>query len=205
MAPLNPGYNDTRQRSIRDVLGAYWRLFLFQGAIMLILGVVAVAVPAAATIAVDIYIGWLFLISGLVGLVAMFSSRDISAFLWNLLMAALSVAVGALLIWKPLEGALSLTILLTAFFIAEGVFQMVISIVYRDMLGGAWGWMLLSGICDLALVAIVILGWPLTAGWVLGLVVGINLITSGWAIVMAAFVGRDIAQAVGATAAQARH
>jgi uncharacterized membrane protein HdeD (DUF308 family) len=82
---------------------------------------------------------------------------------------------------------------------------MVISIVYRDMLGGAWGWMLLSGICDLALVAIVILGWPLTAGWVLGLVVGINLITSGWAIVMAAFVGRDIAQAVGATAAQARH
>jgi uncharacterized membrane protein HdeD (DUF308 family) len=204
MATLNPSGNDT-QRSIKDALGAYWRLFLLQGTIMLILGVVAVAVPAAATIAIDIYIGWLFLISGIVGLVAMFSARDIPAFLWNLLMAALSVAVGALLIWKPVEGALSLTILLAAFFIAEGVFQMVISIAHRDMMGGAWGWMLLSGICDLALVAIIILGWPLSAGWALGLIVGINLITSGWAIVMAALAGRSAAQAVGAPAAQARH
>jgi len=204
MATLNPGDNDA-QRTISDALGAYWRLFLLQGAIMLILGVVAVAVPAAATIAVDIYIGWLFLISGIVGLVAMFSARDIPAFLWNLLLVALSVAVGALLIWKPVEGALSLTVLLTAFFIAEGVFQMVISIVYRDMMGGAWGWMLLSGISDLALVASIILGWPMTAGWVLGLIAGINLITSGWAIVMAALAGRSAAQAVGARAAPARH
>jgi uncharacterized membrane protein HdeD (DUF308 family) len=117
---------------------------------------------------------------------------------------ALLVAVGVLLIWKPVGGALSLTILLTAFFIAEGVLQMVISIVYRGMMGGAWGWMLLSGISDLALVAIIVLGWPMTAGWAPGLIVGVNLMTSGWAIVMAALAGRSAAQAVGATAAPAR-
>jgi len=90
---------------------------------MIVLGVLAVAVPVAATIAVDIYIGWLLLISGIVGLVAMFSTKDIPAFLWSLITAALSLAVGGLLIWNPIAGVLSLTILLTAFFIAEGVFQ----------------------------------------------------------------------------------
>ncbi len=95
--------------------------------------------------------------------------------------------------------------LLTAFFIAEGVIQIVTSITYRDAMGGSWGWMLVSGISDLALAAIIILGWPLTAGWALGLLVGINLITSGWAIAMAALAGRGIAQAVGAPAAAERH
>jgi uncharacterized membrane protein HdeD (DUF308 family) len=123
----------------------------------------------------------------------MFSAKDIPAFLWSLVTAALSVSVGVLLVWKPVEGALSLTIVLTAFFVVEGVFQIVTSIAYRDVMGGSWGWMLVSGISDLALAAIIILGWPMTAGWALGLLVGINLITSGWAIVMTALAGRNVA------------
>ena len=192
MTPLNPRYTDM-QRAITHALGAHWRLFLFQGAIMIILGALAFAAPAAATIAVDIYLGWLFLISGIVGLVAMFSAQDIPAFLWSLVTAALSVSVGVLLVWKPVEGALSLTIVLTAFFVVEGVFQIVTSIAYRDVMGGSWGWMLASGISDLALAALIILGWPMTAGWALGLLVGINLITSGWAIVTTALAGRNVA------------
>jgi uncharacterized membrane protein HdeD (DUF308 family) len=204
MAQINPaGYR--MEHVIREALAAHWRLFLFQGAIMIILGVVAVAAPVAATIAIDLYIGWLLLISGIVGLVALFSAKDIPAFLWNLITAALSLAVGALLIWKPVEGALSLTILLTAFFIAEGIFQIAGSIAYRDVMGGSWLWMLVSGISDLVLAAVIILGWPLTAIWVLGLLVGINLITSGWAIVMAAIAGRGVARAGGSPAAAARH
>jgi uncharacterized membrane protein HdeD (DUF308 family) len=195
MAQLNQG-GTHMQRAISDALGAYWRLFMFQGVIMVILGIVAIAAPAAATLAVDIYIGWLFLISGIVGLVAMFSARDIPAFLWSLVTAALSVAVGVLLIWKPVEGALSLTIVLTAFFIAEGVFQIATSIAYRDVIGSSWGWMLVSGISDLALAAIIIVGWPVTAIWALGLLVGVNLITSGWAIAMMALAGRNLTQTV---------
>jgi uncharacterized membrane protein HdeD (DUF308 family) len=196
MTSLNRGYNDM-QRAIKDALGTNWRLFLVQGAIMIILGVVAVAVPAAATLAVDVFIGWLFLIGGVVGLVAVFSAKDIAAFLWSLIPAVLSVAVGVLLLRKPVEGALSLTIVLTAFFVTEGIFQIVTSIAYRDMIGSSWGWLLLSGIADVALAAIIIYGWPLTAGWALGLLVGINLITSGFALVMAASVGRDAARASG--------
>ena len=109
------------QNAVKDALRANWKLFLFQGVAMLVLGCLAVAEPVLATTAVDIYIGWLFLISGVVGLIAMFSTRDVPAFLWTLLTAALSVAVGVLLIWKPSEGAVSLTIVLTAFFIADGI------------------------------------------------------------------------------------
>ena len=148
------------QNAIKDALRAHWKLFLFQGVVMLILGVLAIAEPFVATIAVDIYVGWLFLISGFVGLIAMFSARDVPAFLWTLLTAALAMAVGVLLLWKPGEGAVSLTIVLTAFFIAEGVFQIVASFTYRDVVPSSWGWMLASGIADLALVAIIIYSWP---------------------------------------------
>ena len=191
MASLNPDQTEM-QRAINGALKAHWRLFLVQGVVMIILGIAAIVLPVAATIAVDLFVGWLFLIAGIVGLVALFSAGNIPAFLWNLITAALAVAVGVLLLWKPVQGAVSLTLVLTAFFIVEGVFQVVTSIAYRDVIASTWGWMLVSGICDLALAAIIILGWPSSAAWVLGLLVGVNLITSGWAIVMAAMAGRAI-------------
>jgi len=186
----NPNLSDM-QRAVRDAFGAHWRLMMFQGVVMIILGVLAVAAPVIATIAIDIWVGWLFLFSGAIGLLALFSSHHIPAFLWSLITAALSIALGILLIWKPVEGALSLTFVLTAFFLVEGVFQIATSLVYRDSLPGTWGWMLASGVSDLLLVAIIVLGWPATGVWVLGLLVGINLFMSGWAIVMMAFAGRQ--------------
>jgi uncharacterized membrane protein HdeD (DUF308 family) len=182
------------QDALKDTLKTHWKFFLFQGVVMVILGVLAVVWPVIATIAVDYYIGWLFLISGTVGLVAMFSARDIRAFFWTFLTAALAVAVGVMLIWKPMEGALSLTILLTAFFIAEGIFQIVGSFSYRDVLPSSWGWMLVSGISDLILAVLLIVYWPLSAAWALGLIVGVNLITSGVAIVTTAIEARNVAQ-----------
>ena len=180
------------QNALSDALRANWKLFLFQGIVMLILGILAVAEPALATVAVDIYIGWLFLISGIVGLVAMFSARDFPAFLWTLITAALAMAVGVMLIWKPAEGAVSLTVVLTAFFIAEGIFQIVGSFTYRDVIPSSWGWMLASGIADLMLAAIIILNWPVSAAWTIGLIVGINLLTSGTAIVFTAIEARNV-------------
>jgi uncharacterized membrane protein HdeD (DUF308 family) len=204
MATLNP-VPSIMQRAISDALQTHWRLLLFQGAIMVLLGILAFAAPVAATIAVDIFVGWLFLISGVVGLVAVFSSKDIPAFLWSLITAALSVAAGVLLIWKPVEGALTLTLLLTALFVTEGVFQIAASVAYRHVSGGSAGWMLVSGLADLLLVALIVLGWPMTAAWTLGVLVAVNLITSGWAIVMAAFAGRSLALAAEAPAALASH
>src|ERR1700738_3384227 len=147
------------QSAVRTALGEHWKWFVFQGIVMLVLGCLAVAEPVIASVAADVYIGWLFLFSGLLGLVTIFSARDASASFWNLLTSALSLAVGILLIWKPDEGTVSFTLVLTAFFLGEGAFQVGTSISYRDVLPGSWGSLLASGITDLALAGIIIYCW----------------------------------------------
>jgi len=184
------------QDALRTAIRENWKWFVFQGIVMLILGCLAVAEPVIASVAVDIYVGWLFMFSGLLGLVAMFSARDASAFFWMLLTAALSLAVGIMLIWKPAEGTVSLTLVLTAFFIAEGAFQIAATLSYRDVMPNSWGWLLASGLTDLLLAGLIIYSWPASASWTLGLLVGINLITTGLAIVMTSMEVRNVAKAL---------
>ena len=191
MSTSEPSINDI-QHSVRNAVRLHWHLFLAQGVIMTILGVLAILWPQLSTVAVDVYVGWLFLLSGAVGLVTMFFAPSASAFFWSLLTAALSLFVGILLLWHPVEGAISLTLVLVAFFIAEGIFQIVASISYREAFPNSWGWMLGSGIADLILAGLIISGWPGTASWALGLVVGVNLISSGIAIIVVAVTGRRL-------------
>jgi uncharacterized membrane protein HdeD (DUF308 family) len=183
---------DEMRRGMEETMRTYWALFLTQGVIMMILGVLAVIWPQISTVAVDVYIGWMFLLSGIVGLATMFLAPSVSAFLWSLLTAALSLGVGVLLLWHPVEGTVSLTLVLIAFFIAEGIFQIAAAVSYRDAFRDSWGWMVMSGITDLILAWLMISGWPGTAIWALGLIAGVNLITSGLAITMAAIAGRSL-------------
>jgi len=192
MASIDSDLNDLH-RGVKSALSARWGLLMFEGVALIVLGVLAIAAPLFATIAVEIYIGWLFLIAGIIGLVAMFYADDIAAFLWTLVTAALSLCLGVLLLYKPGAGAAMLTLALTAFFAAEGIFQIVTSLAYRKALPDAWGWLLASGVCDLILVAIIVYSWPLSATWTLGLLAGVNLLTSG-----CAFAARDAVKTVAA-------
>jgi uncharacterized membrane protein HdeD (DUF308 family) len=131
MAFTNPALYQT-EHAIIEAIRASWALFLMQGIIMMMLGVVAVIWPQILTPAADFYIGWMFLFSGLTGLITMFIARSAPAFLWSLLTAALSLLVGVLLLWHPIEGAVSLTLVLIAFFIVEGVFQIATAFRHRN-------------------------------------------------------------------------
>jgi uncharacterized membrane protein HdeD (DUF308 family) len=184
------------QRAMADTLKAHWRLYAFEGVVMIVLGVLAVVFPVFATLAVDLYLGWVFLFAGVLALIAMASTRDVPGFWWAFVTALLSIAVGVMLLWKPAAGVFSLTVWLMAFFIVEGVFQTVAALSYRDNIPHSWGWLLMSGLADLVLAAIVISGWPGTVGWTLGLLAGVSLITSGWAIEMVAFGVRSLAESV---------
>ena len=182
---------------LKGAIARRWKLLVAQGLILILLGALAVAAPSIATLTVELFIGWLFVISGVTGVIAVLSSRDIPAFLWVLVTAALSLILGILLVWHPTAGAISLTFLLVAFFFTEGIFQTASSIAYRDVLGGSWGFVLLSGITDLALAAIIFVALPQSAGWAIGLLVGINLLTSGFAVLTIAFTGRRLAKELG--------
>ena len=181
------------QRAVENALHRHWVLFLIEGIVLVVLGAFAVLVPAVATIAVTILLGWLFLISGIVGLITTFWMRSAPGFWWSLISAALGIVVGLLLLARPLGGALSLTLLLIAFFIVEGAVSIMFALDHRRELSGQWGWMLLSGIIDLALAMMIFAGLPSTAAWALGLLVGINMIFGGAALIAMALHARKLA------------
>ena len=153
------------------------------------------AVPPIATLAVAIFIGWLFLISGIVGLVTTFMARNMPGFWWSLLSAVLAVAAGLVLLIWPAGAAFSLTLLLIVFFTIEGVLTILYALEHKKELSGRWGWMLASGVVDLILAVIILAGLPGTAAWALGLLVGINMLFGGTSMIAMALYARASADA----------
>ena len=146
--------------------------------------------PPVATLAFTLVLGWLFLISGLVGLVTTIMMRSAPGFWWSLISALLAVAAGLVLIARPLSGIVSLTLLLVVFFIVEGVASIFFAVEHRRQLSGGWVWMLLSGLVDLVLGAMIFAGLPGTAAWAIGLLVGINMLFGGVAMTALALSAR---------------
>jgi uncharacterized membrane protein HdeD (DUF308 family) len=178
------------QAAVSSSLQAHWQLFFFEGLILLLLGLAAIVLPLIATIAVEIMIGWLLLISGVVGLIATIRMRHAPGFFWSLVSAILAIAAGLVLLRWPLSGALSLTVILTAFFVVEGVASIFYALEHKRELSGRWVWMLMSGVLDLILGGLIFLGLPGTAAWAIGLLVGINMVFGGSAIMSMALLAR---------------
>ncbi|MFT3732189.1 MAG: HdeD family acid-resistance protein [Hyphomicrobium sp.] len=173
-------------------LRSNWKLFLVEGIILVLLGVAAIVVPPIATLTVAFFIGWILLFSGIAGLFTTFSTRPMPGFWWSLLSAVLGIGAGLYLLFSPAEGAISLTVVLVAFFIIEGIASIMFALEHRDELPGSWLMMLLSGIVDLVLGALIFLGLPSSAAWAIGLLVGINMIFGGFALIAMALQARNI-------------
>jgi uncharacterized membrane protein HdeD (DUF308 family) len=166
-------------------------LFLVEGIILVLLGAAAIIVPVIATLAFTLLIGWLFLISGIVGLITTFWLRNAPGFWWSLVSGVIGIAAGIVLIRWPISGTVSLTLVLIAFFVVEGIATLMYAFEHRVQLSGRWGWMLASGIVDLILAGIIFAGLPETATWALGLLVGINLLFGGTAMIAMALAARS--------------
>ncbi|MGA2311414.1 MAG: HdeD family acid-resistance protein [Xanthobacteraceae bacterium] len=182
-------------RALAGAIHEHWGLFLAEGIILIILGIAAIALPPIATLAFTIIIGWVFLISGVVGLFTTFWARHVPGFWWSLISAIIGIAAGVVLLLWPITGTLSLTLVLIAFFVVEGIVSIMYAIEHRNQLTGRWGWMLVSGIIDLILAGIIFAGLPGTAVWALGLLVGINMLFGGAALIAMALAARHPASA----------
>ncbi len=181
------------QRAVANALHQHWKLYLVEGIVLVVLGLIAVLYPPPATLAVTFLFGWLFLISGVMGLVTTFYMRHAPGFWWALISAAIAILVGASLLAEPLRGALSLTLVLAVFFVVEGVASIMFSLDHKRELSGRWGMMLLSGLVDLVLAVMIIAGLPSTAAWAIGLLVGINMVFGGTALIGMALHARNAA------------
>jgi len=188
MATLTVPEMEMRIAETKALISEKWGWFLALGIGLIIAGIAAIAFPFLSTIAAKVMLGWLFLIGGVLMIVHAFQAPGWSGFLWELLIGVLYVVVGGYLAFFPLTGLLTLAIVLAALFIAEGIFEIVMA--YRVSPHEGWVWLLLSGIAAIAVGVLIALGLPGSATWALGLLVGINLLFSGWSYVFLALAGR---------------
>jgi uncharacterized membrane protein HdeD (DUF308 family) len=183
-----PDIEDFRRR-IAETIHSHWKLVLAQGILLMVFGLLAVAEPNVATFAVSIFVGWLFFVGGIFRALAVWHARRMPGFGWSMLSALLAIVLGLILIARPMAAVLTLTMVLVAFFILEGVTAIVVAVQHRGHLR-SWGWVLFSGIVDLLLAYLIWAGWPSSADWAIGLLVGINMVFFGLSLVMTALAAR---------------
>ncbi len=172
-------------------LRTHWKFFMGEGVVLVLLGLAAIIVPQVASITIAILIGWLLLMSGMVGLVSTFAARHVPGFGWALLSAVAGIVAGVVLLRWPLTGVLTLTLVLSAFLCVEGVVSILYAMEHRRELSGRWAMLLFSGIVDLVLAALILGGLPASAGWAIGILIGINLVVGGAALMAMASHARN--------------
>ncbi|KRP92470.1 HdeD family acid-resistance protein [Bradyrhizobium yuanmingense] len=179
------------QSEMNQAVKAHWKAFLFEGILLAVLGIAALVVPPLASLATAIFLGWMFLIGGIGGLIATYWARSTPGFWWSLISAALAVLTGLLLLARPMQAVLTLTIVLGAYFLAEGVATIMYALEHRRELSGRWSWLLISGLVDIAISFMVITGLPSSAEWAIGVLVGINLLFGGATLIGMALAARN--------------
>src|SRR5882672_10156468 len=174
-----------------ETIKGHWKLFLVEGIVLVVLGMGAILIPVVASLAVAIFLGWLFLMGGIVGAVTTLMGRHVPGFWWSLISAAITIIAGLYLVGWPFAGAVSLTVVLAAYLVAEGIASMLFAYEHRGQLPSRWGWLFLNGIIVLFLAGIIIWLLPFAAVWALGLIIGIDFIFGGASLIGMALAARD--------------
>jgi len=177
-----------RRSAPRSAPRRHRSLQIIEGAILIVLGFVAAFVPFP--LAVTLF-WWLFLIGGIAGLVTTVAMANAPGFWWSLLSAALAITIAMVLLAVPELVVVGFPLLLMAFLVLEGIVTIMLALEHWRQLSGRWGWMLASGVVDLCLAVFIVVGLPGTASWALGLILAVNLIFGGGAVIGMALAARD--------------
>ncbi|MBN1590474.1 MAG: HdeD family acid-resistance protein [Pirellulales bacterium] len=180
-SPQDAGQNNLQEN---------WGWFLALGIGLICVGAMAIILPGLATMSVTLILGWLLVIGGIFHAVHAFYVRNWSGFFMQGVMAFVYLTVGLILLANPVQAVFMLTLLLAAFFLFEGLVKIFMAFQVRPMQN--WGWIFFSGVLALVLSAIIWMNWPGDALWVIGMLVGVNILFSGWATVMIALGARGI-------------
>jgi uncharacterized membrane protein HdeD (DUF308 family) len=150
---------------------------LIIGALLIVLGIVAIALPSASTIFAETWFALILISSGFAKLVYATETRHQGGFLWKLLLSGLYIATGIMLFVNPLTGVVTLTLLLGSFLLTEGVFELILAFRLRPQQN--WTWVLGDGIITLLLGAMIWFQWPFNAPWLIGTLVGVSILFTG--------------------------
>jgi uncharacterized membrane protein HdeD (DUF308 family) len=168
------------REAMRETVNQHSLLYLVQGGLMVLAGILALVYPVASSFAVVVLLGWLLIITGFVQGISLWDARNVPQFWLQLVSMLLSVMVGVLLIRHRGEGLLVLTLLLLVYFMIEGISKVIFSLTIRPFPN--WGWVLASGIVGILAALYLWSNLPVTAIWLLGVLLGIQLICEGAAL-----------------------
>ncbi|MEM1235965.1 MAG: DUF308 domain-containing protein [Pseudomonadota bacterium] len=163
------------------------------GILMIIAGIFALMNPLAATLTVEQLLGWLFLIGGIFQVFGVFREETWGQKIWAILLAAINIFIGINLLGKPLAGVLALTYLVAIMFAASGVVKVIMSFKLRGT-GLFWA-MLLSGVVSVVLAVMILSNFPQSAATLLGILLAIELISSGVSLMVLGFSAKEEAEA----------
>ena len=166
-----------------------WRYLMGGGILIAVLGIIAVFSPYVTGIVLSLLLGAILVAGGFVHVAHAFRSSHWTGALWQIVLALVYGVVGIALLANPVVGLTTLTILLIAFLLVEGVVELLMGFQIRPE--PRWGWLVVSGAISLVLGGLLLLGFPSTAAWALGLLVGLSLLTTGISMMSVAYVGRQ--------------
>src|ERR1044072_4341266 len=178
---------------VREGLRRTWKALMAVGVLAIVIGCVAILVPAVAAVGTAIFIGWILVIVGAFLVAGAFAAHTVGSVILRLLWAFLTVIVGLWLVVEPHNGTLTLTLVLGIYFLFMGITRVGVAFAARGQQGA--GLIGLSGIAGLLIGILVLAKFPSSAAWAIGLLVGIDLIFAGWTLVSVALVGRDLSRA----------
>lgn len=179
--------------AVREGLARSWKGLMIVGVLAIVVGCIAILVPAVASVGTAIFIGWILLIAGAFLIAAAFSAHSVGSLVVRMLWAILTVVVGVWLIIEPHNGTLTLTLVLGIYFLFMGLTRITVAFVGRGQPNA--GLVGLSGVAGLLIGILVLAKFPSSADWAIGLLVGIDLIFAGWTLVSVALVGKDLSRA----------
>jgi uncharacterized membrane protein HdeD (DUF308 family) len=177
------------RNAMRDTVRRHSSWYLLQSALMILGGILALVYPVISSVALVLLIGWLLIFSGAVQAISLIGARNVPHFWLQLVSVVLSIIVGFLFLRNPGEALITLTLLLVVFFMVEGISKVIFSLTIRPFPN--WGWVLLSGIIGIALSVYLWSAMPITAVWLLGVLLGIQLVSEGAALGYLAWEARE--------------
>jgi uncharacterized membrane protein HdeD (DUF308 family) len=182
------------REAMRQAVKRHSLWYLIQGGLMVLAGIFAFAYPLLSSVAVVFLLGWLLIISGIVQGISLIGARNVPHFWLQLLSIVLSVIIGLMFLRDPEQGLLALTMLLIVFFMVEGISKVVFSLTIRPFPN--WGWVLASGLIGILAAVYLWSSMPVTAVWLLGLLLGLLLISEGAAL---GYLAWQVRKTLGAT------
>jgi uncharacterized membrane protein HdeD (DUF308 family) len=190
---------DRAVAAAKQTMADNWGWFLTLGIVLVVAGIAAIMFPLVSTIAAKIALGWIFLAAGVVMIIHAFSIQKWGGFLMELLLGVLYLFAGGWLAFFPFTGIVTLTILLAALFLAEGVVEVIMGFRVRPHEG--WGWLVFSGLIAVAVGLLIAAELPSSAVWAIGLLVGVNLLSTGISFIVLALAGKRGTAPAGAVTA----